>query len=546
MLPVVENPIHAATTGATETPSEVVRHPSQPTHHPDASDLKLRRATTGSVERPLAEAALVSVVGMVIATFGALAFGKAGLFFLRPIFGAMAYGLIDIALTADEYNPEPSSVPSNLDARLIKRGLCWLAIGIVDGFLVVAWYHTYEPKRSGTWQTDPLLTLGPFYFIRIYVIAVAMLQAHRDRRPNAYSWWVLLFCSYAIRDIGICSPYALISVIGTLLGLFILTLGLFILVVYLDREAVRSEVRNGYKLIAGLAVWGVQDFTLQIASGLIGSSVFIESFVLILFQMVCLQTFIPVTKRCFGADDRKLWLFAMPTAMLGLELAPCILFLGSDMRTLEFWGLLALQEGNSVLQNTGQYGELYFFIFKQIGRPVKESERNAIEEWRSTIAPCDNIAEIASPIVILVAMFLEWVFDAFFERAPYLADAGTLNAWKSDRDRFRGELPLMITVVLVVRICFCLLEIEIRNRTYHQQRGDTDTDKEGEQDSASDGRSSSERQHNNRRVSMQVLFARIVHARDAPLHMRYFAVSVFGLQPILFVCYTAMYGKLLL
>jgi len=58
-----------------------------------------------------------------------------------------------------------------------------------------------------------------------------------------------------------------------------------------------------------------------------------------LFQKVCLKVAIPVFKKCFGDDKKKMRPFAVPEGVLGLELAPCLLLLGSDMASLGFWGL---------------------------------------------------------------------------------------------------------------------------------------------------------------------------------------------------------------
>ena len=95
------------------------------------------------------------------------------------------------------------------------------------------------------------------------------------------------------------------------------------------------------------------------------------------------------------------------------------------------------------------------------------------EERRATLAPCDNIGEIASPVVILVAIGLEGLIDALpIERAPYLADAndGILGAWRAQR--FRGEAPIMMAVALAVRVISCWVELTIRARMRHGSNDD--------------------------------------------------------------------------
>ena len=89
------------------------------------------------------------------------------------------------------------------------------------------------------------------------------------------------------------------------------------------------------------------------------------------------------------------------------------------------------------------------------------------------MAPCDNIGESASPVVILVAIGLEGLFDALsIKRAPCLADAndGILGAWRARR--FRGEAPIMMAVALVVRLISCWVGLTIRARMRHGSNDD--------------------------------------------------------------------------
>ena len=177
---------------------------------------------------------------------------------------------------------------------------------------------------------------------------------------------------------------------------------------------------------------------------------------------------VPVLKRCLGDDDRKLWSFFVPAGVLALELGPCLLLLGSNMTTLEFWLLLVFQEANSVLKNTGKCHEVYVVVSASLRRPVSEERTKEMNERREVIAPCDNLGEILSPVVILAALALEGVFDRLpIGRAPYLAasDEGILGGWR--HRRFRGEAPIMMIVVLAVRVVFCYIEVAVRA---HQRR----------------------------------------------------------------------------
>jgi hypothetical protein len=82
-----------------------------------------------------------------------------------------------------------------------------------------------------------------------------------------------------------------------------------------------------------------------------------------------------------------------------------------------------------VLKNTGKYTELYVAVRARLGREVGEEELKLTEERRAAVAPCDNIGEIASPVVIMITIALESLFDALpIERAPYFADTGIMGS----------------------------------------------------------------------------------------------------------------------
>ena len=119
-----------------------------------------------------------------------------------------------------------------------------------------------------------------------------------------------------------------------------------------------------------------------------------------------------------------------------------------------------------MLKNTGKYAELYVTVCALVRRPVDEETLKLIEERRATIAPCDNLGEIVSPVVIMIAIGFESLFDSLpIGRAKYFANNGVMEGWRNER--FRGEAQLMLVIVFVVRITFCWIEVKVRAR----QRG---------------------------------------------------------------------------
>ena len=464
--------------------------------------------------------AVVSIGGMGVATFGVLAGGKVG-FALLSMFEMTTYGAIDAAVSmSTAIQPDPAVPPG-----LRKRGAAWFAIAILQGSADALRSISFDEKREGTvWQPGPII----FSFIgmvicRIGLTPMVMMRAHCDRQPNAMKWWVLALSMGFLGSFGACSPYPLVLALGIVLNLLVSTFGLYFLVMKLDKDAVQAHVKNGYKFLAGAGMINVVYSNLHITTmSFLGP--FAISGALVLFQNVVLQVIIPAFKLCFRDDERKLWSYPVPAAVLGLELAPCLLVLGSDMASLEFWGLLVMQEFNSLLKNTGKYDSLYVAVCAQLNRPVEEDERKLMEEERMTLAPCDNICELISPVVIMIAIGLESAFDWLpFERAPYCANSGVMGGWRNER--FHGEAPIMLMIIFFVRFVFCWIEITVRAR----QRGN-------DGGAAAGARS--------RRSSMAVLYHRVVRSGDAPVHMQYMAGALFAMQPSFFVMFAAVLGRL--
>ena len=469
----------------------------------------------------------VSIGGMGVTSFGVLAGGKVGYTLTKDTLETLAYGAIDIAVAQQA---DPGSVWQ-------KRGACWFTIGIFTGSVNSAAYISFDAKRAGTiWQTERLLFLFAWYFIcKVGLVGGVMMRAHKDRRPNVMKWFVLMCYFHFLATSGSATPYPLITALGTVLVLLVTIFGVYFLVMKIDKGAEQTDVQNGYKLLVGLMMTSVQWFNLRLTS-LTFLGPFVISAALMLFQKMVLIITIPSLKLCFGDDHRKMWSYAVPAMVLGLELGPCLLLLGSDMTTVGFWGLILMQEANSVLKNTGKFAELYVAARALLRRPVDEESLKLMEERRSTIAPCDNIGEVVSPIVIMIAIGLESLFDSLpIERAPYFADKGVLGGWRNQR--FSGEAPAMLIIVFLVRVAFCWIEMKVRDRQRPNETANADFQTPQDDSGTTAGGAKK------RRSSMAVLYHRIVRSDDAPVHMQYMAGALFALQLIIFVDYAAGIGK---
>ena len=501
-----------------------------------------------------------TLTGMTAATFSALGGGKVGLILVRDVFTMTNPGIVDVTLMAGEHatsiTEQSNTAPSlSLDTRMIKRSICWIGIGVALGVNNALWYITFQPACSGVkWQPKPILSMIFNSFIHIWLTGRTMMQAHRDISPKLWRWWVCIMSALALGGIGRSSPYPFISWIGDGLVFLISTFALYVVVNRLDLKVEREHVRNGYKLLVASASMFISYQTLNFASRDL-RYLTINSVLIMLWQKAVFSVIIPACKKCFGDDDRKLWSYAVPALIFGLELGQCSLFLRSELGA-EFTLLLMVQEANSVAKNTGMYDAFEAFVRGRIGRPINEITRKRMEEKRAILAPCDNIGEILSPVVLIVVISLEALFGKLgIERAPFLAYTGILGQWRrtgEGQSRSVGETPSMLAIVLIVRIVFCWIELKVRrhqSRSHHlddltisssADGAPQNTDGVGED---TDGNTSPRTgaATRRRRSSINVLYARIVHSRES--HMRYLAVGLFCLQPIILVCVAAALGK---
>ena len=341
---------------------------------------------------------------------------------------------------------------------LCETAAKWIALVVPRSVIEIGLYRAFEPDRAGTmWQMEAQLWQVAWFFMAICIWGRWLFRSHLDRRPTIWRWWVIAFGSLYLAQFGACSPFPLISMIGKGMYMLTCTVGVSYAVAHLDKNAERADdAKNGYVMLTCISSWVIVWFSLKITSMKLGGAL-VTSFVQISFQMAVLKVLVPASKRCFGDEHRKLWSFKFPAMLLALELGPVLLFLGSDMTSLEFWLLLVVQESNSVLKNTGKYAKLHVNLRERLDRPVDKVALANMEEKRSIVAPCDNIAEIISPLVLLIAIGFETLYGMMFGRAPYFSETGILQAWwmGHSNDRYRGETPVMLLVVLLMRIMFC-------------------------------------------------------------------------------------------
>ena len=92
---------------------------------------------------------------------------------------------------------------------------------------------------------------------------------------------------------------------------------------------------------------------------------------------------------------------------------------------------------------------------------------------------------------------------------------------------FWGEVPILLLVVLVFRVLFCMIEIKLRS--FKHSKDTSTVDAPSSTPEAAGGA------RKKRRSSMFVLYDRIAHSHNAPVHMKYASGVWFSWMAIIFV-----------
>ena len=379
------------------------------------------------------------------------------------------YAIIDLAIEAQEITAgverdASSSNANHVFIRLRQRAGHWLAVGVFRGMVLWAHSLTFDRLMFETWQPLPLAAMFVSSFvIDLLLIAGVMLRAHQDRQPTVWRWWILVVLCQFISVAGRCTPYSRISQCGALAHMSVVIVGLPYVVKCKDRNVARDDVKHGYRLMAGVGMWGALGFMLSIGNvefptALNEVEAIIKSMVLMFFSFLLLRLLIPAGKHAFGDDALALWSYILPPLMLALETGQVLLFLGSSVRHWwQFWALTCLHEMNSLARNTGLFLAVYVNLRNAAGRPVPQSEVAVMEERRTMLAPCDNFGEVLSPVVVSLAIAFQSLFHASGLRPAPFAEAGTV------RSAHHGDTPLLLAMVFGLRIVFCWAELSIRS-----------------------------------------------------------------------------------
>ena len=341
---------------------------------------------------------------MAIGVFAFLALGKTS-FILQDFFETAGFAAVDLATTI--YNELPlTAAPSASESNIQPKSPNAQRVGSPSGYCeaLPGRFITSHSSRVmlvpfGSWSR--CATINEYHFFQPFLIAGVMPQAHRDRRPTIFVWYCASMSCGVLGIFGVNSPnLRWVYMLGGYLQLLIGTVGIYFVVMHVEKKAEQCDVAHGYTFMVGNCMGVIQDFTLWITSLKQGLNVYVVSCALMGFQKIYLKLFVPMCKKCLGDDDdRRLWSYPIPAMMLALELRPCLLLLSEDITSWKFWGLLMWQELNSVAKNTGTYGDLYVVVRSRLGRPVNDEAHKLMEELRAIRRRVITLPRLCLPLL---------------------------------------------------------------------------------------------------------------------------------------------------
>ena len=102
--------------------------------------------------------------------------------------------------------------------------------------------------------------------------------------------------------------------------------------------------------------------------GLLQVDAIIRSIMLMMLQRLLVKVLVPCAENCY--DEQ--WRVGVFVVVCATELPPALLLADVTLRSITFWLLVVLQEGNALLKNLGIYYGLYCRAMGFIGRLVGE------------------------------------------------------------------------------------------------------------------------------------------------------------------------------
>ena len=132
----------------------------------------------------------------------------------------------------------------------------------------------------------------------------------------------------------------------------------------------------------------------------------VSSVLMMLLVRLLIRGVQPVGRKWLGGD----WRLAMPVVVLISELGAVLLLCQSAVSTWSFWFVVVIQEMNAALKNLGVCDWVVVKVRMAVGHPADDGVVLSMEVRRRIVSPCDCIAEMLSPVFVLLHIALGNVF----------------------------------------------------------------------------------------------------------------------------------------
>lgn len=164
-----------------------------------------------------------------------------------------------------------------------------------------------------------------------------------------------------------------------------------------------------------------------------------------------------------------------------------------------------------------------------------------MEERRAVLAPNDNLAEVLSPLVILLVLLCEALVDmsGLETVSQHFRETGILKSWRRMNNNGQAipvdQTVVMMIVLILIRSGFCWFESRVRERLRRAEL---------RRNAHARRTTFKETVHELRRraCSAEQFFGRIANT-NASKPIQYMAVVFVALQPVMLVTAAAVHGR---
>ena len=268
---------------------------------------------------------------------------------------------------------------SDLDKSFLKPGsrsaiMIWIGIALVWmlGLLVyLVYYPDEEEDQFKSFMPVPVIARSFVEFTMVFAVGCGIFRAHKSEPNKLFKLFLVIMTGSYMVGVGECFPTRAIAYAGAALfagGQFI---GVPLVHFVLDPKQ-EGEKSRDYAYITAFQVAWMPSIMSRLASIDYGNKT-INAFILIVAASILVKFGGEMLERGFGERGAK---FCLPGFFYALELSQTVLFIGTDVASMEFWSIFMLQELASVLRNSGFFTMCSYKFMAVIGKTVPEDRKD--------------------------------------------------------------------------------------------------------------------------------------------------------------------------